>query len=67
MLAKRSAATQLFLTHLHSDHVLDLPDLLLTPWSAPPERKVPLEVWGPDGTSEMMRVGGAGRSTHRPV
>lgn len=49
-----TAATKLFLTHLHSDHVVDIPDLLLTPWSAAPERKVPLEVWGPDGTRKMM-------------
>src|SRR5262245_55874974 len=42
--------TKLFITHLHSDHILDIPDLYLTPWSAPSERKVPLKVWGPDGT-----------------
>jgi ribonuclease Z len=47
--------TKLFLTHLHSDHIVDVPDLYLTPWSAPSERKVPLEVWGPDGTREMMQ------------
>jgi ribonuclease Z len=35
-----------FLTHLHSDHVIGVPDLMLSPWSAAPERKVPLEVWG---------------------
>jgi ribonuclease Z len=50
-----NAVTKLFLTHLHSDHVLDVPDLMLTPWSAAPERKVPLEVWGPQGTRDMMR------------
>ena len=50
-----SAVTKLFLTHLHSDHVLDIPDLLLTPWSSQPERTVPLEVWGPAGTRDMMR------------
>ena len=50
-----SAATKLFLTHLHSDHVIEIPDLLLSPWSAQPERKVPLEVWGPSGTRDMMR------------
>lgn len=50
-----TAVTKVFLTHLHSDHVVDVPDVLLTPWSAAPERKVPLEVWGPDGTQEMMR------------
>src|SRR3954465_3467947 len=50
-----NAVTKLFLTHLHSDHVVDVPDLMLTPWSAQPERTVPLEVWGPDGTRDMMR------------
>ena len=50
-----NAVTKLFLTHLHSDHVIGLPDLMLTPWPAAPERKVPLEVWGPDGTRDMMR------------
>jgi ribonuclease Z len=50
-----NAVTKLFLTHLHSDHVVDVPDLMLTPWSAAPERKMPLEVWGPDGTRDMMR------------
>ena len=51
----KNAVTKLFLTHLHSDHVVGVPDLMLTPWSAAPERKVPLEVWGPDGTRDMMR------------
>ena len=46
--------TKLFITHLHSDHVVDVSDLLLTPWSAPSARKVPLEVWGPEGTGDMM-------------
>jgi ribonuclease Z len=50
-----NAVTKLFLTHLHSDHIIDVPDLMLTPWSAAPERKVPLEVWGPHGTRDMMR------------
>jgi ribonuclease Z len=50
-----NAVTKLFLTHLHSDHVIGVPDLMLTPWSAAPERKVPLDVWGPDGTRDMMR------------
>ena len=48
-----NAVTKLFLTHLHSDHVLDVPDLMLTPWSSAPERKVPLEIWGPQGTRDM--------------
>src|SRR5215218_3560834 len=50
-----NAVTKLFVTHLHSDHVIGLPYLMLTPWAAAPERKVPLEVWGPDGTRDMMR------------
>jgi ribonuclease Z len=50
-----NAVTKLYMTHLHSDHVDDVTDLKLKPWSAQPERKVPLEVWGPDGTRNMMR------------
>ena len=42
----------LFLTHLHSDHVVGIPDLWLTGWAR--GRKVPLRVWGPAGTKEMM-------------
>ena len=42
----------LFLTHLHSDHVVGIPDLWLTGWVR--GRKVPLRVWGPEGTKEMM-------------
>jgi ribonuclease BN (tRNA processing enzyme) len=41
-----------FLTHLHSDHTLGLPDLILTPWIS--ERTKPLRVYGPDGTKEMV-------------
>lgn len=52
---RMDAVTKVFLTHLHSDHIVDLPALLLLPWSAPSERKVPLEVWGPAGTRDMMR------------
>jgi len=40
-----------FLTHLHSDHTLGLPDLLLTPWVL--ERDRPLELYGPEGTEAM--------------
>jgi ribonuclease Z len=44
---------RVFLTHLHSDHVVQLPDLLLTGWVGG-GRSVPLEVWGPEGTRDMM-------------
>lgn len=42
----------LFLTHLHSDHVVGIPDLWLTGWVS--GRKTPLRVWGPAGSKEMM-------------
>jgi len=42
-----------FLTHLHSDHTVGLPDLLLSPWTL--GRRVPLEVYGPAGTSAMAQ------------
>ena len=45
--------SRLFLTHLHSDHVIQIPDLLLTGWAGG-GRRIPLEVWGPDGTTDMM-------------
>lgn len=43
---------RVFLTHLHSDHTVGLPDLLLTPWVL--ERTVPLEVYGPPRTKRMV-------------
>jgi ribonuclease Z len=42
-----------FFTHLHSDHVVGFPDLWLTGWLTP-GRSVPLNVWGPRGTKNMM-------------
>lgn len=41
----------LFLTHLHSDHTVGVPDLWLTGWVM--GRKVPLSIWGPQGTADM--------------
>jgi ribonuclease BN (tRNA processing enzyme) len=40
-----------FLTHLHSDHTLGLPDLMITPWIM--GRSEPLELYGPPGTQQM--------------
>ncbi|NLI97965.1 MBL fold metallo-hydrolase [bacterium] len=40
-----------FLTHLHSDHTVGYPDLILTPWVL--GRKEPLHIWGPPGISAM--------------
>ena len=42
----------LFLTHLHSDHVVGIPDLWLTGWLY--GRHAPFRVWGPDGTQDLM-------------
>src|SRR6185295_10589847 len=47
------SVSRLFLTHLHSDHVLQISDLLLTGWAGG-GRTIPLEVWGPEGTRDMM-------------
>ena len=43
----------LFLTHLHSDHIVGLPDLWLTGWLTS-KRSVPLKVFGPTGTDNMI-------------
>jgi ribonuclease Z len=40
-----------FLTHLHSDHSIGLPDLILTPWVM--GRDEPLELYGPEGVGDM--------------
>lgn len=46
----------MFLTHHHSDHVVGFPDLWLTGWIGRPwgKRNTPLQVWGPEGTKQMM-------------
>src|SRR5436190_24118844 len=47
---------RLFLTHLHSDHTVGIPDLWLTGWitSRYGTRTEPFSVWGPKGTEAMM-------------
>jgi ribonuclease Z len=42
----------LFLTHLHSDHVLGLADLVFTSWTS--GREQPFPVYGPTGTKAMI-------------
>ena len=46
----------LFLTHLHSDHVVGIPDLWLTGWLQTDyaQRKGPFVVYGPTGTQALM-------------
>ena len=48
-----SDITGLFLTHLHSDHTVGIPDLWLTGWTM--GRSTPLPVRGPEGTKAMMQ------------
>jgi ribonuclease BN (tRNA processing enzyme) len=43
--------TRLFFTHLHSDHTLGYPDMILTPWVV--GRREPFEVFGPIGVQDM--------------
>ena len=43
---------RVFITHLHSDHTLGLPDLMLSPWVL--DRSDPLTVYGPPGTAAMV-------------
>lgn len=45
--------TAVFLTHLHSDHTLGLPDVILTTWVM--RRSRPLPIYGPVGTAAMTR------------
>ena len=40
-----------FLTHLHSDHTIGYPDLILTPWVM--GRNEPFAVYGPEGTQKL--------------
>ncbi len=56
MKIRLGAVNSLFLTHLHSDHVVGIPDLWLTGWLPPPfgRRSTTFRVWGPTGTKEMM-------------
>ena len=43
--------TALFVTHLHSDHTLGLPDLIFTTWVM--GRRAPLQAYGPRGLRRM--------------
>ena len=45
---------KVFLTHLHSDHIIGLPDLWLTGWLAG-RPDTPLYLWGPRSSREMMK------------
>jgi ribonuclease BN (tRNA processing enzyme) len=44
---------QIVVTHLHSDHYLELGPLLHTAWTA--GLKTPVDVWGPEGLADYWR------------
>ncbi|MGY5859506.1 MAG: MBL fold metallo-hydrolase [Candidatus Thorarchaeota archaeon] len=46
-----SKITRVFITHLHSDHTIGYPDIILTPGVN--DRDEPLEVYGPKGLTRM--------------
>lgn len=48
-----NGVTALFVTHLHSDHTIGYPDLILTSWVM--GRRGPLEAYGPHGLDHMTR------------
>jgi ribonuclease Z len=49
-----SGAEAVFITHLHSDHTLGYPDLILTSWIM--RRTLPLAVYGPHGLRRMTQL-----------
>ncbi len=53
---KLGAVNKLFITHLHSDHTVGIPDLWLTGWLPTPyaQRKGAFQVFGPVGTKNLM-------------
>ncbi|MHA1238491.1 MAG: ribonuclease Z [Candidatus Odinarchaeia archaeon] len=46
--------TKIFLTHLHGDHVLGVPGLIMS--QSLQSRKKPLHIFGPPGTVEMIKA-----------
>ncbi len=49
---KPTSLQHLFLTHLHSDHCLGLPGLILAPWVV--GRTDPIHIFGPPGTHQLV-------------
>ncbi len=47
-----NGVTAAFITHLHSDHTLGLPDLILTSWVM--GRRAPMHLYGPSGLRAMV-------------
>jgi ribonuclease Z len=49
-----NALSALLLTHLHSDHIADLGDLLITRWVTTFTEQTPLPIIGPPGTAAVV-------------
>lgn len=47
-----SQLTRVFITHMHYDHIVGLPDLFLSGWEF--QRSEPMEVWGPPGIKDHL-------------
>jgi ribonuclease BN (tRNA processing enzyme) len=47
-----SKLNKLYITHLHSDHIVGLPSLILNPWIF--GRESPMEIYGPVGTKNLV-------------
>lgn len=54
--AAAAGLTALLLTHLHSDHIADLGDLLITRWVSTFTEQTPLPIFGPPGTAEVVEA-----------
>ncbi|BBZ32820.1 ribonuclease Z [Mycolicibacterium confluentis] len=49
-----NALDALLLTHLHSDHIADLGDVIISRWVTTFTEQVPLPIIGPPGTAEVV-------------
>jgi ribonuclease Z len=48
--------TGVLLTHLHSDHISDLNDIITSYWvMSQPDSETPLSIWGPPGTIKLVQ------------
>lgn len=52
--AAANGLSALLLTHLHSDHIADLGDVIITRWVSTFTEQTPLQIIGPPGTAEVV-------------
>lgn len=51
-----NALSALLLTHLHSDHIADLGDVIITRWVTTFTEQTPLQIIGPPGTARVVEA-----------